>query len=341
MKYKMLGKTGLRVSQFGFGAIQICRIPEKDAVDLIKASVEAGVNLIDTAHTYPDSEEILGKALKGMRDKVIICTKSLKTDKTGFLEELETSFKKLDTDYIDIFLFHGVSKDEKLDSIVNNGLVEVLLKEREKGRIGFIGFSSHNPDIVARFHRIVDFSVIMIPVNFISTEFVDKNYEVLVEKGIGIIGMKPLGGGRIEDVPTSFKFINQYEKVIPVIGMQSREELEENLKLINTSGPINSSDRKLIKEIRSELGDRFCRGCGYCQPCSQGINIPEINFLKVFFKQFDYDKVINPERDKAVSMVEECIECGECIERCPYELDIINMIKENRDFYLMRKEKGN
>ena len=205
MKYKILGKTGLKVSQFGFGAVQICRVPEDNAIDLIRASVDAGINLIDTAHDYPNSEEILGKALKGIRDKVILCTKSGKTDRKGLLDQLETSFKRLGTDYIDIFLFHGTSKDKELDSIINNGLIEAVLKEKEKGRIGFIGFSCHNPDIIERYYDAVDLSVIMIPVNFVSTEFVDKQYEKLVEKNIGILGMKPLGGGRLEDIKEKLK----------------------------------------------------------------------------------------------------------------------------------------
>jgi len=340
MEYKKLGKTGLRVSQLGLGAIQICRIPELDAVDLIRAAVDAGINLIDTAHMYPDSEAILGKALKGIRDKVVICTKSLKTDREGLLKELETSFTRLDTDYIDIFLFHGTSKDEILDRIIDNGLVHTAIKEKEKGRIGHIGFSSHNPDMIERYYEVEDFSVVMIPVNFVSTEFVDKNYDKLVEKDIGILGMKPLGGGRLEDISLCYKFINQYQEVIPVIGMQSKKELEENIKMLSTGGSLSRVDRKKIEKIRSELGDRFCRGCGYCLSCSQGIDIPEINFIKVFFKQFAYDTMVNPGWDRTVSMVDGCIECGECIERCPYGLDIISMIKENRDYYLMRKERG-
>ena len=128
--------------------------------------------------------------------------------------------------------------------------------------------------------------------------------------------------------------------MIPVIGIQDIKELEEDLRLINTAGPLDESDKKRIGEIKAELGEKFCRGCGYCLPCSQGINITDINFIKVFFKQFNYDRVVNPERDKEVEMVGDCIECGECIERCPYDLDIINMIKENREYYLMRKEKG-
>ncbi len=340
MEYKRLGKTNLEVSQLGFGAVQICRIPEVDAIGLVRETIDRGINLIDTAHAYPDSEEILGKALKGIRDKVIISSKSSETSKDTFLNDLETSLKRLGTDYIDIFLFHDASRDKKLDELLNNGVVEALTKEREKGKIGFIGFSCHNPDIIERYYDIEDLSALMIPVNFVSTEFVDKNYKKLVKNDIGIMGMKPLGGGRIEDARVSLKYINQYEKVIPVIGMQSIKELEENLELIRIKEPINDSDLKIMEEIKEELGDKFCRGCGYCMPCSQGIDILQVNFLKVFFKQFSFDRVVNPERTKVVEQVDECIECGECIERCPYSLEIIDMIKENRDYYFMRKEKG-
>lgn len=340
MEYKRLGKTNLRVSMFGFGAVQICRLPEEEAIDLVRESVNKGVNFIDTAHDYPDSEDILGKALKGIRDEVIISTKSPKTSKDKFLDDLDTSLKRLGTDYIDIFLFHDVSKDKKLDELLNNGVVEALIKEKEKGKIGFIGFSCHNPDIIERYYDIEEFAVLMVPINFISTEFVEKNYDKLVEQDIGILGMKPLGGGRIEDARVSLKYVNQYEKVIPIIGMQRKSELEENLKLVRIKVPINDSDLKSMKKIKEELGDKFCRGCGYCMPCSHGIDIVQVNFLKVFFKQLSFDKVVNSERTKVVEQVDECIECGECIEKCPYSLEIIDMIKENRDYYLMRKEKG-
>ena len=194
MEYKRLGKTDLRVSLLGFGAVQTCKMPEAEAIDLVREAVDRGINLIDTAHAYPNSEELLGKALKGIRDKVIITTKSFETSKDGLLNDLETSFKRLDTDYIDIFLMHDVSKDKKLDELLNNGVVEAIIKEKEKGNIGFIGFSCHNPDIINRYYGIEDFTVVMIPVNFISTEFVDKNYSKLVEEDIGILGMKPFGG---------------------------------------------------------------------------------------------------------------------------------------------------
>jgi predicted aldo/keto reductase-like oxidoreductase len=340
MEYKRLGKTDLRVSLLGFGAVQICRIPEVEAIDLVRESVNSGINLIDTAHDYPDSEDILGKALKGIRDKVIISTKSPETSKDKFLDDLNTSLKRLGTDYIDIFLFHDASKDKKFDELLNNGVVEALIKEKEKGKIGFIGFSCHNPDIIERYYDIEDFAAIMIPVNFISTEFVEKSYDKLVEKDIGIMGMKPLGGGRIEDARVSLKYVNQHEKVIPIIGMQSKSELEENLRLVRMKGRINDSDLKIMKEIEEELGDKFCRGCGYCMPCSQGIDIVEVNFIKVFFKQFPFDKVVNPKRTKSMEQVDECIECGECIEGCPYSLEIIDMIKENKDYYFARKENG-
>lgn len=340
MEYKRLGKTDLRISQFGFGAVQISRLSEADAIDLIRESVDKGINLYDTAHDYPNSEDILGKALKGIRDKVIIATKSFKDSKEDLLDDLNTSFKKLNTDYIDIFLMHSASNDKRIDALFNNGVIDALVKEKEKGNIGFIGFSCHNPDVIERYYDLGDFAVIMIPFNFISTEYVDKNYKKLIKEDIGILGMKPLGGGRIEDARVSLKYINQFENIIPVIGMQDKKELMQNIELTRLKGSITSADKKIIKRITKELGNKFCRACGYCMPCSQGIDIVEVNFIKVYFKQFPFDEVVKPERTKAIEQVDECIECGECIERCPYSLEIIDMIKENRDYYFERKEKG-
>jgi len=340
MEYKRLGKTELKVSSLGFGGVQISRLPEVEAVNLIRESVNRGINLIDTAHIYPASEDIIGKALKGIRNEVFISTKSQETSIGALLKDLETSLKRLDTDYIDIFLFHDTSKKKKFEELLNNGVVEALIKERKKGKIGFMGFSCHDPDIIEKYYEIEDFSIIMIPINFISNEFVERNYSKLVEKDIGIIGMKPFGGGRIEDARVSIKYINQYKKVIPIIGMQSINELEENLELIKINESINHNDLKIMAKIKEELGDKFCRICGYCMPCNQGIDILQINYLKVLFKQYPYNHTVTPERTSMVDKVDDCIECGECIEKCPYNLEIINMLKENREYYFMRKEKG-
>lgn len=216
MRYKILGKTGLKVSELAFGAIQITRIDQKDAIDLIRFAYDSGINLIDTANSYFNSEEILGEALKGIREKVYIISKSGKRDKKNFLQDLDTSLKRLKTDYIDIHFFHGISKNNEFDQIEGSGVIEALIKERDKGKVKFIGFSCHNPAVIDRFFKVKDFSVLMIPLNFITTEYVEENLLYKFNKNkIGLLAMKPFGGGRLMDIEICFKFLKQYPQVIP------------------------------------------------------------------------------------------------------------------------------
>lgn len=335
MRYKILGKTGLKVSELAFGAIQITRIDQKDAIDLIRFAYDSGINLIDTANSYFNSEEILGEALKGIREKVYIISKSGKRDKKNFLQDLDTSLKRLKTDYIDIYSFHGISKNNEFDQIEGSGVIEALIKERDKGKVKFIGFSCHNPAVIDRFFKVKDFSVLMIPLNFITTEYVEENllYKFNQNK-TGLLAMKPFGGGRLMDIEICFKFLKQYPQVIPVAGMQSIDELKQNLIYIQKDDKLTEADHKRIKELSEELGTKFCRGCGYCMPCEEkGIEITDINFIEVYHKQFPHDYFWNIGLDRKVEVARECIECGKCSEKCPFDLNVPEMIKKNIAFF--------
>jgi len=340
VRYKILGKTGLKVSEIGFGALQFARLDQKEAISLVREAYSRGINLIDTAHDYPNSEQILGKAIKGIRDSLIICTKSYSTDKKEFLGQLDTSLSRLRTDYIDIFMFHDASQQEKYDKLVLNGVIDALVGEKQKGKVRHIGFSCHNPDIIRSYYDVEDFSVIMMPVNFVSVEFTrDEIYKRLVGNDIGILGMKPLGGGRIEDAGLSLRYIKQFNRVIPVVGTESSTELAQNMGHMESDVALSEQDREKIAAIRQKLGDKFCRGCRYCMPCPQGIDINELNFIKVFYVQFPIDRFLTPQRTMKVEKLDECTQCGQCEEKCPYSLDIMEMMYENRDFYMQKLQE--
>jgi uncharacterized protein len=335
MRYKILGKTGLKVSELGFGAIQITRIDEADAINLLKYAHSRGVNLIDTANGYFNSEEIIGKALKGIRQDMVIVTKSTNRDRQGFIHDLETSLKRLKTDYIDVYLFHYVVKDADIDTIINNGLLEALLNEKKKGKIGHIGFSCHSPKVLDRLFEIEDFATIMIPVNFLTTEYVEEEiYSRLIKNDIGMFAMKPFGGGRLDDIRLCFKFLNLYPELVTVAGMQSIEELDKNIEYVSSNDIPNEQDYKKINEISDRLGTKFCRQCGYCMPCEEkGIDIISVNFIEVNYKQFPKDEFLKRGLDKKVDAARECIECGKCSEKCPFELDVPSIIKHNIEFF--------
>jgi len=334
MEYKILGKTGLKVSSLAFGALQFARIEEQEAISLVRSAYEYGINIIDTAHNYPNSEEILGKAIKAIRNKIYIITKSLSRNKKDFLNHLDTSLARLKTDYIDIFMFHFVSKDEQFEILKNEGIIEALVNEKQKGKVRFIGFSCHNPQVIDRFYEIDDFSALMVPLNFLTTEYVQKPiYEKFENNNIGLLAMKPFGGGRLQDIEICFKYLRNYPKFITVAGMQNLKELKENIRFIESKDLLDSNDMVKIKGIEKELGDKFCRQCGYCMPCPNNINITDVNFIKVYFKQMPRYKFDKIGLEGIVETAKSCTECGRCSEKCPFNLDVPSIIKENTEFF--------
>lgn len=344
MRYKKLGKTGLRVSEIGFGALQFARLAPKQAVSLVKEAYDRGINLIDTAHNYPHSEHLLGKAIRGIRDQLIICTKSYRTDRKEFLDQLDTSLLRLNTDYIDIFMCHDLSRSQKYEKLVQNGVIDVLVEQKKRGKIRHIGFSCHNPDIIDRYYQFPDFSAILMPVNFVSVEFTQHLvYKKLVRNHIGIMGMKPLGGGRIDDAGLALRYIQQFPQVIPVIGTECVNELDQNITHIKARRPMSSGDWKRVSEIRKRLGQKFCRGCRYCMPCPQGLNIYEFNFIKVYYRQLSIDQFLDPQRTRELQKLDQCTRCAQCEEKCPYSLQIMDMMRQNRDFYMqkLKQHKAN
>ncbi len=337
MRYKKLGKTGLKVSEMGFGALQFARLAPKQAVSLVKEAHDRGINLIDTAHNYPHSEHLLGKAIRGIRDQLIICTKSYHTDRKEFLNQLDSSLLRLGTDYIDIFMCHDLSRSQKYEKLVQNGVLDALLAQKKRGKIRHIGFSCHSPDIIDKYDQFPDFSAILMPVNFVSVEFTQPLvYKRLVRNHIGIMGMKPLGGGRIGDAGLALRYIQQFPQVIPVIGTECVNELDQNIKHMNDRRPMSSGDWKKIAEIRKRLGQKFCRGCRYCMPCPQGLNIYEFNFTKVYYGQLSIDQFLDPQKTRELEKLDQCTRCGRCEEKCPYNLKIMDMMRENRDFYMQK-----
>jgi predicted aldo/keto reductase-like oxidoreductase len=334
VEYKILGKTGLKVSSLAFGALQFARIDKRDAINLVHSAIDYGINLIDTAHMYPCSEEILGEALIGIRNNIFIITKSLSKNKEEFLNDFNTSLKRLNTDYIDIFMFHNISKKEEFKTLKDEGIIDALINEKQKGKVRFIGFSCHNPEVIDNFYDLDDFSVLMVPLNFMTDEYVRSPYYEKFEKfNIGLLAMKPFGGGRLTDIELCFKFLRQYPKFIPVAGMQNLKELKENIRYLEQKDFLNDYDKVKIKNISQELGTKFCRQCGYCMPCPNNIKITDVNFIKVYYKQMPIDKFNTMGLDEIVEVAKTCTECGHCSEKCPFNLDVPSIIKENIKFY--------
>jgi predicted aldo/keto reductase-like oxidoreductase len=333
MEYISLGKTNLIVSNIGFGCIPITRLTHHDAVVLLHYAFDKGITFYDTANGYFDSEEKLGKAFSKIRSKVIIATKSLKRDAKGITEHLELSLKRLKTDYIDLYQLHQVSKEEDFKIIFSEqGAIEALSKAKEEGKIRHIGVTSHNDKMAVRLIKTGIFETIQFPFNFIERQAEKELFVEAKKNNIGIIVMKPFGGGALDNGKVALKFLRVFKYLVPIPGFEEKWQIDEAIDIYSKNEIyLDENDLKVIEQYRNELGKLFCRRCEYCMPCPSGVIIPFAMQFKSVVKRMHKDKVLSFSNE--IESVNNCIECGECIKKCPYELPIPEVIKQNYDVY--------
>ena len=228
MNRRRLGKTGLEVSEIGFGGIPVTRVDQEEAVGLIRRGFELGLNFFDTANMYGDSEAKMGLALAPFRDRVVIATKTAARDAKTAEAHLKQSLAALKTDRIDLYQAHNVSTQEDLDKLLApEGAYGFMVRARGKGLIRHIGLSSHNPAIAQQAVETGLFETLQYPFNFLETGALDSLFPAAQGLDMGLIGMKPLGGGILEEARLCFGFLREYPQVIPIPGIQARAELEE------------------------------------------------------------------------------------------------------------------
>lgn len=329
MKTMDLGQSGLKVTELGCGGIPIMRVPFEEAEVILRRCFELGIRFFDTAHVYSDSEEKMGAALKPFRSQVILATKVWGKTAGDAEKELAMSFDRLKTEKIDLVQCHNVSNQDDLAKVLGpGGAYEVLDGAKAQGRVRAVGFSSHNPDVAVKAIESGKFVTVQFPFNFIESDPEEKVFPFARERGMGLIAMKPLGGGLLDRADLCFRYLQQYGDVVPIPGIQSIKEIEEIVGYYEVRRPLSDTDREDMQRILSELGGRFCHRCEYCMPCEQGVQIPKVLLVKSQVRRFSPGQLAVMSKE-AVSSVEQCVECGECVERCPYGLPIPEMLKEN------------
>ena len=266
-----LGKTGMQVTRLGFGGIPIQRLTRDEAVAVVKKCLELGVAYIDTANAYTTSEENIGYAIAGQREKLILATKSEARTPELLEKHLQLSLQRLKTDYIDLFQLHNISDFKTLEAVLQpEGLISVLRKAQKSGIIKHIGITSHQIDVAQKAVQSDQFETIMFPLNFIASEAAESLLPLCRKHEVGFVGMKPMAGGMIENATAAIKYLLRFPDIVIIPGIQKIAEIEEIAQIFSGPRDLTPAEQAEMKRIKDALGSRFCHRCDYCQPCTTG-----------------------------------------------------------------------
>lgn len=333
MQTVKLGRTGLRVSKNGFGALPIQRVAKKNAVYLLQKAFYNGINYFDSARSYSDSEEKLGAAFSYTRDKIIISTKTGAQTAEGFWKDLEQSLKNLQSDYIDIYQFHNPAFCPKPGD--ESGLYEAMLEAKKQGKIRFIGITNHRLSVAKEAIESNLYDTMQFPFSYLASDADLEIVEACKNKNMGFIAMKALSGGLLTDSAMAYAYLAQYEHAAPIWGIQRENELDEFLSY-NTNPPVLTDEmKKQIEHDRKELLGDFCRGCGYCMPCPVGIEINNCARMSLLLRRAPQDTYLSKDWQEKMRKIEDCLHCNKCMSKCPYKLNTPELLSKNYEDYKM------
>ena len=326
MEYRTLGKTGLQISRLGFGGIPIQKIDAKGTKVLIDELIRQGVNFIDTARGYTVSEEYLGYALQGVREKFVLATKSMARTADAMARDIDISLQNLCTDYIDLYQVHNPNAKDLETVTAAGGALEALQKAKAAGKIGHIGITLHSVELFAQVLELPWVETVMFPYNIVETQG-EELIARCAEKNIGFICMKPLAGGAIDDAEIAMRFIVSNRGVTVIIpGMADVSEIAQNVQAVGNTAELSPAEQEKVQAIRAQLGTNFCRRCNYCAPCAAGINIPGVFLFEGYYSRYDLKDWAKSRYESLSKTASDCIGCGVCESRCPYSLPIRQML---------------
>jgi predicted aldo/keto reductase-like oxidoreductase len=329
MKKKLLGNTGMEASVIGFGGIPIQRVNQEEVINIILECKNKGINFIDTARAYTVSEEYIGKALKvAGRENFYIATKAMGYTYETMKESIELSLKTMDIDYIDLYQVHNVSKIEQLETVLSeNGALKALKEAKEKGLIKHIGITGHLNEILIKAIDNNEFETIQFPYNPVESQG-EELFKKALSKGMGTIAMKPIAGGNFGKPELSLKYIvNSNLITVAIPGMDSVEQVEKNALIGINVEPLTDDEINILAEEVKILGSDFCRRCGYCKPCPEGIDIPNVFLSENYVLRYNLKDYGKAKYDALEIKPDACVRCRKCERKCPYNLQIVEKLK--------------
>lgn len=332
MRKITLGNTGITTVQNGFGALPLQRDDMELSVRLLQRAYEGGITFFDTARAYSDSEEKIGAALSDVRQNIYIATKTMARTPDEMKSQLDTSLRKLRTDYIDIYQFHCAARCFAPED--GTGMYELMEDFKRQGIIRHIGITAHKIGVAEECIESGLYETLQFPFSCLSSERELALADKCREHNMGFIAMKALAGGIITDSRLAYAFIGQYDNVLPIWGIQRENELDEWLSYMEKTPVMTDEIKNAIAADRQELGGNFCRGCGYCMPCPMGIQINNCARMSLMLRRAPSESWLSQEWQNNMKQIETCLNCGQCKSRCPYELDTPALLKANYEDYM-------
>ncbi len=326
-----LGTTGITVCQNAFGALPIQRVGMDEATAILRRAYEGGIRFFDTARAYSDSEEKVGAAFDGMRDKIYIASKTAAKTPEDFWQHLETSLKNLRTDYIDLYQFHCVDQCYRPGD--GTGMYECMLQAKEQGKIRHIGVTAHKLAIAMECVESGLYETLQFPFSYLSSEKDIELVNACQKANMGFIAMKGLAGGLIHNSRAAMAFMTQFDNVLPIWGIQKMEELEEWLVFMEETPVYDEELRAYVEQEKKELSGDFCRGCGYCMPCPAGIMINNCARMSLMLRRAPSKAWLTEEMQAEMAKIENCLNCRQCVSKCPYELNTPELLRKNLEDY--------
>lgn len=332
MKDIILGSTGIQVKQNAFGALPIQRVSLEEAVQIIRKAYDGGMRFFDTARAYSDSEEKLGKALSIYpRESYYLATKTMAKTPEEFWNQLNTSLELLQTDYIDIYQFHCAETVYQPGD--GTGMYECMLKAKEEGKIRHIGITAHLIQVAMDAVDSHLYETIQFPFSYLSSSKEEELVQKSKEADMGFIAMKGLAGGLINQSKPAMAYMSQFDNVLPIWGIQKESELDEWLSYMDETPVIDEDMKAFIEKEKEELSGDFCRGCGYCMPCPVGIMINQCARMSLMLRRSPSQNWLTEEMQAEMKKIENCLHCGQCSRKCPYELDTPTLLQKNYEDY--------
>ncbi len=330
MNVVKLGKSGITSPQNAFGALPGQRDDFETAIKILQRAYEGGMTFFDTARAYSDSEEKVGIAFEGLRDRIYLASKTDSKSAEVLREHLAKTLRNLKTDYLDLYQLHCVPQCYRPGD--GTGLYEALLEAKKEGKVRHIGITTHKIDVAEEIIESGLYETLQFPFSYLSNERDIELVKKCEEAGMGFIAMKGLSGGLLTNSKACMAFMSQYP-VLPIWGIQRMEELREWLSFFDEDVTMDEEMKAVIEKDRAELSGEFCRGCGYCAPCSVGIMIHQCARISQMIRRAPSGPWLSERWQGEVSKVLNCTECGECMKRCPYGLNIPTLLRKNYEDY--------